>query len=313
MFNASARGAAESSKAGLVIAAHGRRGMLLAPESGVRLPYLTPGRDLTVCCGDRVRYALTDGDRVALIRSIEARTSELARRAPRGARAEVLAVNFTHLGVVLAARPEPDLYLVDRYLCAAVLARASAAIVWNKADEAGPPADALAAYARLGIPVVPTSGTTGHGVTAIPAWLAGGTVVLVGQSGVGKSTLVNALVPDAARLTAAISTATAEGRHTTTASTLLDLPGGGHLIDTPGVRDFVPAIRNLREVAAGFVEIADAGEHCRFADCGHLREDDCAVQAAVGTGQINARRYESYRRLMNLAGRALARSGPSRG
>ena len=178
------------------------------------------------------------------------RDNELQRLSGRGGQPETIAANVTHLVVVMAALPMPDLYLTDRYLCAARLMGAASALAWNKSDVAGPPTAELALYETLGCPVWPVSAVTGDGIAALRAWIGTGTGILVGQSGVGKSSLLNALVPGADVLTGEISLASDEGRHTTTASVLHPLPGGGGLVDTPGVRDFVPAIPERRPSAA---------------------------------------------------------------
>lgn len=307
-MTAGAAGAADSSKgaggAGLVVAAHGRRG-LLDPGDGSRLPYQVRGRRLRVVCGDRVRFGQPAAG-VAVVEAVLPRDNELQRVAGRG-EAETLAANLGKLVVVLSPAPEPDLWLADRYLCAARLMGAAAALAWNKADAADRPPAGVAAFAALGYPVFVTSARTGAGVAALRAWLGDSTGILLGQSGVGKSSLLNALVPGATVATGEISRATDEGRHTTTASVLHPLPGGGFLADTPGVRDFVPVVAERRDIGRGFVEIAEAARGCRFGDCSHLREDHCAVQAAVAAGRIDPRRYESYRRLMNLNRQAAAR------
>ena len=296
--NAAQRAAVD---AGLVVAAHGRRGILAQPD-GTRLPYAVRGRLLKVYCGDRVFFDAAGagpGEPVVVAR-IAPRANELQRLSGRGGLPETIAANVTHLIVVMAALPAPDLYLTDRYLCAARLMGATSAIAWNKADLAGVPATELAGYAALGSPVWPVSAVTGAGIAALRAWIGPGTAILVGQSGVGKSSLLNALVPGAEAITAQISLASDEGRHTTTTSVLHALPGGGGLLDTPGVRDFVPAIPPRTAISSGFVEIAEIGRECRFTDCSHLRESFCAVQEAVNGALIDPRRYESYRRLMNL-------------
>lgn len=290
--------AADSSKAGLVVAAHGRRG-ILSTHLGERLPYMIRGRKLRILCGDRVAFEATDHGVPVLITAILPRDNELQRLSGRGL-PETIAANVTHLVVVMAALPTPDLYLADRYLCAARLMGAAGALAWNKSDLAGLPTKALATFETLGYPVFGVSALTGHGIEPLRTWIGLGTAVLVGQSGVGKSSLLNALVPDADVLTGEISQSSDEGRHTTTASVLYPLAGGGGLLDTPGVRDFVPAIPERRAIIAGFVEIEEYGRQCRFNDCSHLREEHCAVQEAVAGGTIDARRLESYRRLMNL-------------
>jgi len=296
-------GAADSSKgvlqAALVVAAHGRRG-ILAQSDGTRLPFMMRGRQLRVYCGDRVRFAATGPGEPVVIESIAPRDNELQRLSGRGGLPETIAANVTHLVVVMAALPMPDLFLTDRYLCAARLMGAASALAWNKSDMAGPPSAELALYESLGSPVWAVSAVTGDGIAALRAWIGSGTAILVGQSGVGKSSLLNALVPGADVLTGEISLSSDEGRHTTTASVLHPLTGGGGLVDTPGVRDFVPAIPERRSISGGFIEIEEYGRQCRFTDCSHLRESHCAVQEAVAAGEIDPRRYESYRRLMNL-------------
>lgn len=290
---------------GLVVAAYGRRG-LLETEDGARMPFLVPGRRLRACCGDVVRWGPDPGDDSALLLGIEPRRNELARQPPRGTRAEVLAANLTHLLVVAAPEPEPDLFLVDRYLCAAALMDCEAAVIHNKCDLPGEPlADE---YRPLGYPVIRTSSRSGEGLDSVRDWLGAGTGILVGQSGVGKSSLLNALSPEADTETRALSEASGEGRHTTTASVLHRLPGGGALVDTPGVRDFVPALPEPRRVMAGFMEIVRLADECRFADCLHRHEPGCAVREAVAAGEVAGRRYDSYRRLLNLALKAVERA-----
>ncbi|MEO7386437.1 MAG: ribosome small subunit-dependent GTPase A [Gammaproteobacteria bacterium] len=299
--------AADSSKgtpaAALVVAAHGRRG-ILARADGTRLPYMIRGRQLRVVCGDRVHFTGAGRGESVVIERIEPRNNELQRLSGRGGQVETIAANVSHLVVVMAALPAPDLFLTDRYLCAARLMGASSTIAWNKSDRAPLPTGALALYETLGCPVWPVSAVTGDGLPNLRAWLGTGTGILVGQSGVGKSSLLNALVPGVEVLTGEISLASDEGRHTTTASVLHPLPDGGGLVDTPGVRDFVPAIPERRTISGGFIEIEEHGRQCRFTDCGHLRESHCAVQEAVAANQIDPRRYESYRRLMNLVKQA---------
>jgi ribosome biogenesis GTPase len=131
----------------------------------------------------------------------------------------------------------------------------------------------------------------------------------VGQSGVGKSSLIRRLVP-LADIEVGELVREEEGRHTTTASRLFDLPGGGSLIDSPGVRDFAPAIDRLDSTHLGFIEVSRLAPGCRFADCRHMREPGCAVIAAVAAGTMSARRYESYRRLRRLFEQLTEARGP---
>ena len=176
--------------------------------------------------------------------------------------------------------------------------------MFNKIDLpcAGSVDEVLEDYARSGYPAVRCSAETGNNVDAVSRLLHDGVSIIVGQSGVGKSSLINRLLEDERQRVAAVSEKSGEGRHTTVNSALLQLPGGGAVIDSPGVRDYAPALRP-DEVVVGFREIAAAARDCRFANCRHLREPGCAVKNAVETGAISKRRYDSYRHLYALTGK----------
>jgi ribosome biogenesis GTPase len=200
--------------------------------------------------------------------------------------------------VVVAPEPAPDAVLVDRYLVMVEQAGLDAAIVANKVDlgdsgEAG----LLAGFIDAGYPLYSCSARSGTGLDDLRDKTADRVTLLVGQSGVGKSSLLNALVPDLELQTGELSTATGEGRHTTTATTRYRLPGGGALVDSPGVREFWLPHMAGSDLAAGFREIRQHAGECRFRDCAHLKEPDCAVLAALAAGRISERRYNSYRQL----------------
>lgn len=288
-----------------MVTTYGRR-FEVARGPGERLPARIKGRSLRPVCGDRVAvHPLNDAsDAEWLITAIQPRTTELTRPDLRG-RTEVLAANVSHLIVVAATKPRPDWYIVDRYIAAAELMGAGLTIVWNKADVEDAPSDpqVLEDYRALGYPVIPTSAATGTGLDPLRRTLVDETAIFVGQSGVGKSSLINALVSDLNLRTGEVSGKSGEGRHTTVNSVLIDLPGGGALIDSPGVRDFAPAIEQPDRVPGGFREIVTFAAQCRYANCRHLREPDCAVKAAVESGAIAERRYESYKRLVHLTER----------
>ncbi len=221
-----------------------------------------------------------------------------------------MAANLTQLVAVVAPVPSPDFGLCDRYLAAAEWNGLSACVVANKCDLDDPSAsldDPLADYARIGYPVLRASKRLAGGVDALRERLAGQVSVLVGQSGVGKSSLTNALVPGVAATVAEVTRASESGRHTTTTASLYALPSGGELIDSPGVRDFSPPLPAPREVAGGYREIAALAADCRFRDCLHRREPGCRVAAAAADGSVASRRLESYRRLLALAEEMAAR------
>jgi ribosome biogenesis GTPase / thiamine phosphate phosphatase len=282
-----------------VIAAFGRH--ILVQDAGGRTLEARPfGRELGAVCGDEVRCR--NDPRHAEVHALQVlpRRSALYRSSARGA-AELVVANLTRLLVVIAPLPPPDPFVADRYLAAAESARIAATLVLNKAElgiDARLRAQ-LEVYAAAGYACVVASAATGEGLDALLSACAGGIAALVGQSGVGKSSLVRRLAPDTEIEIGGLMREE-EGRHTTTVSRMYPLPGGGALIDSPGVRDFAPAVARLDPRHLGFVDVARLAPGCRFLDCRHMREPGCAVRQGVDSGAMDARRYESYRRLRRL-------------
>ncbi|MGH8180403.1 MAG: ribosome small subunit-dependent GTPase A [Steroidobacteraceae bacterium] len=292
-----------------VIAAFGRH-LLVREASGRTLRARPFGRDLGAVCGDEVRCRDDPHHGEVHVVEVLPRRTALYRSNARGAAEPVLA-NITRLLVVIAPLPPPDPFVADRYLAAAESAGVTATPVLNKA-ELGVDAALrmqLDVYAAAGYERIAVSATTGEGIDALLAACAGQVAALVGQSGVGKSSLVRRLAPDA-EVAIGDLIRDEEGRHTTTASRLYELAGGGRLIDSPGVRDFAPAVDHLDPRHFGFIEVARLAPGCRFNDCRHMREPGCAVRQGVESGSMDARRYESYRRLRRLAEELTAVRGP---
>jgi ribosome biogenesis GTPase len=292
-----------------VIVAFGRH-LLVRDGRGQELKARPFGRGLTIVCGDEVRCRHGEHHAEVHVLEVLPRRTVLYRSNVRGGSEPVLA-NLSRLLVVIAPLPQPDLFIADRYLAAAESAAIAASLVLNKADlgiDAGLQ-EQLQAYAGAGYPWIATSAPAGEGMEALRDACAADVTALVGQSGVGKSSLARRLLPGADIAVGALMRA-AEGRHTTTASRLFDLPGGAQLMDSPGVRDFAPAIERLDPRHLGFIEVARLAGGCRFLDCRHLREPGCAVRAAVDAGTIHPRRYESYRRLRRLRETLRAAHGP---
>jgi ribosome biogenesis GTPase len=301
-----------------VVESFGRH-VIVETRSGERLPARLFGRRLATVCGDRVLLQATSSPSdEARVVEVLPRDTLLARTDSRG-RTEPLAANLSLLAVLIAPEPPSDPFIADRYLAGAAYAGLDAVVILNKADlepATMAPVRAMAAeYAAAGYRVLEVSARDGAGLEALRALLRDQVTMLVGQSGVGKSTLSNALVPASQRETRELSTATGEGRHTTVSAALHRLPSGGELIDTPGVRDYAPAPVPDAGIQRGWPEILALAPHCRFNDCLHLREPGCAVTTAVAAGQLPRRRYESYKRLVNLMRSlrpAYERTGPGR-
>jgi ribosome biogenesis GTPase / thiamine phosphate phosphatase len=293
-----------------VVATYGRH-MTVRDTAGNLLRARPFGRSLTVVCGDEVRCRSDPHHDELHVVAVLPRRSALYRANLRG-RSEPVVANLGTLLVVLAPLPAPDLFVVDRYLAAAASAHIDAKLVVNK-EELGIDsalAAELAAYHAAGYTSVRCSAQTGAGVAELLAALPPGTVgALVGQSGVGKSSLVARLLPGEEVAIGAL-VREEEGRHTTTASRLFDLPQQRSLIDSPGVRDFAPAIDSLDARSLGFLEVERLAADCRFLDCRHMREPGCAVRAAAESGAFHPRRYESYRRLRRLHEELAAARGP---
>jgi len=285
-----------------VVESFGRH-VIVETGDGIRTPAELFGKRLSVVCGDHVRIREgRAGDAPRVIAADDRRTF-FARTDSRG-RTEALAANLTLLCAVIAPEPAPDAYIIDRYLAGAAYAGIRAAVVVNKCDlaEANTPefAEIVDEYRAAKYPVISLSATDPARIGPLATLLTNESTMLVGQSGVGKSTLTNALVPASLRPTRTLSDATKEGRHTTVSTALFRLPSGGELIDSPGVRDYAPALMDDATIQVGWPELLERAPQCRFNNCLHLREPGCAVTKAVDSGELSARRYESYKRLMNI-------------
>lgn len=284
---------------GLVIAHHGQT--LIVEDSANRLYRCTARQNLgRLACGDCVVWQASSAEEGVVV-ALHPRRSLLARL-DHGGQLRPIAANLDAVAVVLAPEPELSEFLLDRYLVAIAAIGVQSLLILNKVDQLDAPVlaalmERLDPYRRMGYPLLQTSSYRVGSLGGLRSWLQGRVSLLVGQSGVGKSSLTQALLPDREIRIRAMSQVTGHGVHTTTTSTLYHLPEGGDLIDTPGVRSFELGEIRLNDLDQGFIDIAPFLGRCRFSDCCHQSEPGCALRNAVAQGEIAARRLDSYRQL----------------
>ena len=285
---------------GLVIAHYGTQ-VAVESEPGCRQRCHLRANLEGLVTGDRVVWC--EGDPMGVVVAQRERHSVLSRPDPYG-KLKPVAANIDQIMLVIAPFPEPHANLVDRYLVAAEVVGIEPVILLNKTDllENEPALQEsiealLAIYPTLGYRVIRTS-IKDSGLAELHSALQERTSVLVGQSGVGKSSLVNVLLPDADIRVGALSESTQKGTHTTTTALLLHLTCGGTLIDSPGIREFGLWHMNRDQVAQGFREFRPLLGTCKFRDCQHEHEPGCAILQGVEAGAISARRLDSYRRII---------------
>jgi ribosome biogenesis GTPase / thiamine phosphate phosphatase len=251
----------------------------------------------TVAVGDRVLWSLSAPDQ-GRIEAILPRRSLLARPA-RNNKIRPVAANIDTVFVVIAVEPYCDFLLIDQYLAVCENNDINAGLILNKTDLALPEQleNELQIYQNLGYPIHRVSTLLGHGLVELKLALHKQVSLLTGQSGVGKSSITNIIVPDKNLKTNTLSETTKHGRHTTTAATLYHIENGGDLIDSPGVAIFGLADLNRQQLAQGYREFQPFSDVCQFNDCSHDQDKGCAVRTAAEDGSIAMTRYERFLKL----------------
>lgn len=287
---------------GLVVANFGPHAII---EDSAGQPFRCVARQNlpTLVCGDRVIWQ-TCSVQEGVVIAVQPRQSLLQRPAYDG-QLRPIAANLNQAIIVIAPKPDFIESLLDRYLVVMAALDIEAIILINKIDLLSHEQQRQAFMARvktyqdIGYSVLAISNRTGQGIAALHQKLEQGTSILLGQSGVGKSSLIKSLLPDRKIRIRALSEATGLGTHTTTTSMLYHLPQGGDLIDSPGVRSFEPGTVTLAELERGFIEFRPYLGQCKFSNCGHDTEPGCALREAVAQGDIATRRLQSFLQLRN--------------
>ncbi len=292
----------EGLRAGSVVAAYGRRYRVEFPD-GDFVECSTRGKKSDIACGDRVNVRRSESDS-GVIEAVLPRTTLLYRSDAH--HQKLIAANVTQAVIVVAAKPGFYDELINRCLAACAHAEIAVLIVLNKIDlpESAAAREALRIYERLGCRVLGLAAK--QDVSPLRPLLASHTSVLVGQSGMGKSTIINSLIPDTNLRVAEISEALDSGRHTTTRTALYHLDATSHIIDSPGMQLFGLNHLSVEQTADAFVEFRPFLGQCRFRDCRHMAEPNCAVAAACVAGTIAASRLASYRKIAEERMRAHA-------
>jgi ribosome biogenesis GTPase / thiamine phosphate phosphatase len=272
--------------------------LLIEDSSGHLYQCRTRKKFDLIVCGDHVQWTKLENNS-GVVDTLIPRSSELSRINKQG-KAKPLAANIDQLVIVSTHKPQFDTRLIDTYLAAAETMRIKSILIFNKEDlfddvERKTISATQKQYQDIGYASLTTSR---NNLSELNMALAQHISIFVGQSGVGKSTLIQSLIPEADIRIGALSKIAGLGRHTTTTTMLYHLGNGGHLIDSPGVREFIPNNLSAEDIRNGFIEFSHYADQCRFRNCSHTKEPDCAVIEALARKEISASRYNNYQYLL---------------
>ncbi len=288
-----------------VISHHGRK-LVAETVSGTRINCSIRQNLGDIVCGDCIVIQESDNSKTQtdyVVVAIQPRHN-LLQKTGFGGMTKPIAANIDQVIIVSSVYPEPNTSLIDRYLVAIENLPAKAIIVLNKTDLHKATTKVITTsirslYEQIGYRVIFTSVKKHGGLDSLYQQLANQTSILVGLSGVGKSSLVKNLLPEEDIRIGETSAASGEGKHTTTVSSLYHLNNNGIIIDSPGVRDFTPCNTSAQDITYGFPEIRQYASQCKFSNCSHRKEPGCAVQLALKADKINPQRYRNYQLIMN--------------
>ena len=280
---------------GKITSVFGKTGVLETAD-GERLNFLVKSQKLKPVVGDNVLWISQEDGTIVVTKILEP-NNQLERLNQNG-KQQVIASNVSQILLITAPLPQPNFLLIDKFLLVSELMNCNLSIIFNKVDLVENNDRQLEVYQKLNYRVVMISAKEKTNLNPLFNLLNQQTTVLVGQSGVGKSTIINLLIPSDKIRTETLSNKNQKGKHTTSTSTMHALEGNGYLIDTPGVENLNPKILDIKEIEIGFKEISSLSHACKYRDCVHINEPNCAVNQGLINNEISSQRYKNYKKLV---------------